>query len=114
MKIADIRTIPLSYRCEEPYMSAAGAQMVRSALLVEIETDTGLVGIGEAGSAGGPLASTRVVVEQELKPLLLGEDPLRIEWLWQKNVSAFPSARTARHRHACHQWHRHCPVGPRR
>jgi L-alanine-DL-glutamate epimerase-like enolase superfamily enzyme len=84
MKIADIRTIPLSYRCEEPYMSAAGAQMVRSALLVEIETDTGLVGIGEAGSAGGPLASTRVVVEQELKPLLLGEDPLRIEWLWQK------------------------------
>jgi L-alanine-DL-glutamate epimerase-like enolase superfamily enzyme len=25
-----------------------------------------------------------VVVEQELKPLLIGEDPLRIEYLWQK------------------------------
>jgi L-alanine-DL-glutamate epimerase-like enolase superfamily enzyme len=84
MKIADVRTIPLSYRCERPYMSAAGAQMARHALLVEIETDNGLVGIGEAGSAGGPLASTRVVVEQELKPLLLGEDPLLIERLWQK------------------------------
>ena len=84
MKIADVRTIPLSYRCEQPYMSAAGAQMARHALLVEIETDNGLVGIGEAGSAGGPLASTRVVVEQELKPLLLGEDPLLIERLWQK------------------------------
>ena len=84
MQIADVRTIPLSYRCEQPYMSAAGVQMARNALLVEIETDTGLVGLGEAGSAGGPLASTQVVVEQELKPMLVGEDPLRIEYLWQK------------------------------
>ena len=84
MHIADVRTIPLSYRCETPYASAAGAQVARNALVVEIETDTGLVGIGEAGSAGGPLASTQVVVEQELKPLLLKEDPLRIEYLWQK------------------------------
>ena len=84
MKILDVRTIALSYRCEKPYMSAAGAQVARHTLLVEIETDTGLVGLGEAGSAGGPLASTQVVVEQELKPLLLGEDPLLIEYLWQK------------------------------
>jgi L-alanine-DL-glutamate epimerase-like enolase superfamily enzyme len=84
MKVLDVRTIPLSYRCEKPYMSAAGAQVARNTLLVEIETDTGLVGLGEAGSAGGPLASTQVVVEQELKPLLLGEDPLLIEYLWQK------------------------------
>jgi L-alanine-DL-glutamate epimerase-like enolase superfamily enzyme len=84
MKIADVRTIPLSYRCEKPYMSAAGVQAARNTLLVEIETDNGLIGIGEAGSAGGPLASTQVVVEQELKPLLIGEDPLLIERLWQK------------------------------
>jgi L-alanine-DL-glutamate epimerase-like enolase superfamily enzyme len=84
MKIADVRTIPLSYRCAKPYMSAAGAQAVRNALLLEIETDNGLIGIGEAGSAGGPLASTQVVVQQELKPLLVGEDPLLIERLWQK------------------------------
>jgi L-alanine-DL-glutamate epimerase-like enolase superfamily enzyme len=84
MKIADVRTIPLSYRCEKPYMSAAGVQAARNTLLVEIETDNGLIGIGEAGSAGGALASTQVVVEQELKPLLIGEDPLLIERLWQK------------------------------
>jgi len=65
-------------------MSAAGGQVARNALLVEVETDTGLIGLGEAGSAGGPLASTQVVVELELKPLLLGEDPLLIEYLWQK------------------------------
>ena len=74
MKITDVRTIPLSYRCEKPYMSAVGVQAARHALLVEVEADNGLIGIGEAGSAGGPLASTQVVVEQELKPLLLGGD----------------------------------------
>ena len=84
MQIADVRTIPLSYRCAKPYASAAGMITARHALLVEIETDDGRIGLGEAGSAGGPLASTQVVVEQELKPLLLGEDPLRIEYLWQK------------------------------
>ena len=65
MKIVDVRTIPLSYRCEKPYMSAAGGQVARNALLVEVETDTGLVGLGEAGSAGGPLASTQVVVSTQ-------------------------------------------------
>src|SRR2546428_3772293 len=84
MKITDVRTIPLSSRCDNPYMSAAGGQVARNALLVEVETNTGLIGLGEAGSAGGPLASTQVVVEQELTPLLLGEDPLLIERLWQK------------------------------
>ena len=52
MHIADIRTIPLSYTCAVPYGSAAGMQTRRNALVVEIETDNGLVGIGEAGSAG--------------------------------------------------------------
>ena len=37
MKIVDVRAIPLSYRCERPYMSAGGVQSVRSALLVEVE-----------------------------------------------------------------------------
>ncbi|HEU0157210.1 MAG TPA: mandelate racemase/muconate lactonizing enzyme family protein [Stellaceae bacterium] len=81
MKIADIRTIPLSYRCDTPYGSAGGMQGARGALLVEIETDTGIVGIGEAGVGGG---GTRHVVEQQLRPMLLGEDPLLIEGLWQK------------------------------
>ena len=53
MKITDIRTIPLSYRCEPPYGSAGGMQAARGGLLVEIETDDGIIGIGEAGVGGG-------------------------------------------------------------
>src|SRR5262244_631191 len=81
MKIVDIRTIPLSYRCEPPYGSAGGMQARRGALLVEIETDEHVIGIGEAGVGGG---ATRAAIEGVLRPLLIGEDPLLIEGLWQK------------------------------
>jgi L-alanine-DL-glutamate epimerase-like enolase superfamily enzyme len=81
MKIAAIRTTALSCRCEPPYASAAGVQSRRGALLVEIETDSGITGLGEAGVGGGVTAD---VIEKDLAPLLIGEDPLLIEHLWQK------------------------------
>jgi len=81
MKIVDVRTIALSCRCDPPYASAAGVQGQRAALLVELETDDGVVGIGEAGIGGGVTAE---VIGKVLAPLLRGEDPLLIEHLWQK------------------------------
>ena len=81
MKIKDIRTIALAYKCEPPYASASGVQTRRGALLVEVECDDGTIGIGEAGPGGGVTATC---IEKDLKPLLLGEDPLMIEGLWQK------------------------------
>jgi L-alanine-DL-glutamate epimerase-like enolase superfamily enzyme len=81
MKITDIRTIALSYKCEPSYASASGVQARRGALLVEVETDDGTIGIGEAGVGGGVTATC---IEKDLKPLLIGEDPLMIEGLWQK------------------------------
>ncbi len=81
MKIVDIRAIPLSYRCDPPYGSAGGMQSARGGMLVEVETDSGITGIGEAGGGGG---STRHVIEHQLRPMLVGEDPLLIEGHWQK------------------------------
>ncbi len=84
MKITDVRTIALSYGYENPIMSAGGMVKSRDLLLVLIETDTGLTGIGEASTAGGPIISTKVVLERELRPLLLGADPFFIEKIWQE------------------------------
>ena len=81
MKIAAIRTIALSAPVLLPYASASGVQSRRGGLLVEVETDTGIVGIGEAGLGGG---ATATVIEKDLAPMLVGEDPLMIEGLWQK------------------------------
>ena len=49
-------------------------------LLVEIFTDNGLVGLGNAALA--PLV-TKQVIDLYLKPLLIGADPWDIEFLWQ-------------------------------
>jgi L-alanine-DL-glutamate epimerase-like enolase superfamily enzyme len=81
VKITDVRALALSYRCDPPYGSAGGMQSARGGLLVEVETDSGITGIGEAGVGGG---STHHVIEHQLKPMLLGHDPLLIEGLWQR------------------------------
>ncbi len=49
-------------------------------LVVEIMTDDGLTGIGNA--ALSPLV-TKQVIDLHLKPLLIGADPWNIEFLWQ-------------------------------
>lgn len=50
-------------------------------LLVEIFTDNGLVGLGNA--ALSPLV-TKTLIDTYLKPLLIGADPWDIEYLWQQ------------------------------
>jgi len=49
-------------------------------LVVEVMTDDGLVGLGNAALA--PIV-TKSVIDHYLKPLLLGADPWDIEFLWQ-------------------------------
>ena len=50
-------------------------------LFVQIHTDSGLVGLGEAGMWGYPDANDAVIASWE--PYLIGKDPLRIEHHWQ-------------------------------
>ncbi len=58
-------------------------------LIVEVEADDGTVGIGNAALA--PLV-TKALIDQYLKPLLVGQNPWDIEFLWQhmyRNTMAF-------------------------
>jgi L-alanine-DL-glutamate epimerase-like enolase superfamily enzyme len=43
MKILDVRTIPLSYRCKKPYMSAAGGQGARNTLDIKGSADSSAI-----------------------------------------------------------------------
>lgn len=98
MKITEIRTraiqwtgktVPLPpHFCTNP-MDAVSPMLTKATmgtftfhgwLLVEIFTDNGLVGVGNA--ALSPLV-TKQVIDQYLKPLLIGADPWDIEFLWQ-------------------------------
>ena len=49
-------------------------------LIVEVATDAGEVGIGNAALAP---AATKQVIDLYLKPILLGQNPFDVEFLWQ-------------------------------
>ncbi|MEM6562059.1 MAG: mandelate racemase/muconate lactonizing enzyme family protein [Planctomycetota bacterium] len=65
---------------------------LRNFLFVVVETDEGLTGVGESGISGRELAVQGTL--EHLKPLLVGQDPLRIEYLWQVMARGcfFPAA----------------------
>lgn len=78
MKIVDIRATTVSVPLEAPLLHANGAHWGRFVrTIVEVETDDGLVGLGELGGGG---ESAEAAVEA-LKPYLLGHDPVRLESL---------------------------------
>jgi galactonate dehydratase len=53
----------------------------RNFLFVVVDTDEGIYGVGEAGITGRELAIMGAI--EHFKPLLIGQDPARIEHIWQ-------------------------------
>ncbi len=96
MRIKEIRTLVMRWRgktvplpphfCTNPMdvLNLPEASMqtftFHGWLVVEIFTDNGLVGIGNAALAP---QVTKQVIDLYLKPLLIGKDPWDIEFLWQ-------------------------------
>ena len=79
MKITDVRTHILQATLSQPFAYSRAWYDSRTAMLVEVETDDGLIGWGECY---GPAAITSAVVKS-VAPWLIGEDPLRTDFLWQ-------------------------------
>lgn len=78
MKIVDIRATTVAVPLEAPLRHAGGAHWGRFVrTIVEVVTDTGVVGLGELGG-GGESAEAAV---KGLLPYLKGHDPLQLEQL---------------------------------
>lgn len=80
MKIADVQAIPLSIPMKPMVPASSWTAWAGKAVIVRVRTDEGLVGVGEAFAYGAPLAVCNVI-DEGLKPLLLGQDPARIGYL---------------------------------
>jgi len=85
MKITDVRAHVLEAKLSQPFSYSRAWYASRTALIVEIVTDQGLVGWGECY---GPARINAAVVEA-MRPLLVGQDPMRSEWLWQEIYARF-------------------------
>ncbi len=67
----------------------------RNFFFVVVDTDEGISGVGEGGITGREMAAASVV--EHFKPILIGQDPTRIEHLWQVMFRGgfFPAGRIA-------------------
>jgi glucarate dehydratase len=78
MKIIDVRVTPVTVPLEAPLRHANGCHWGRFVrTIVEVETDDGVIGLGEMGGGG----ESAVHAFNGLKPYLLGRDPARLEEL---------------------------------
>ncbi|QTQ13602.1 mandelate racemase/muconate lactonizing enzyme family protein [Treponema parvum] len=75
MKISAVETIPLAHECKIPIADAVGVNRLRKALLIKINTDKGLWGIGEAFLYGCSLQGAKKILEDQFVSLLIGKNP---------------------------------------
>ena len=89
MKITGVEVHVLKSPLAEPFAFSQGWVRQRSATLVEVVTDEGVTGWGEAFAQGlEPPEIAAAAIEYALKPLLIGADPLATEVLWHRMYHA--------------------------
>ena len=83
MKITDVKTYILRYqlREEEIFGYSQGWYTSRTAMIVEVDTNEGITGVGEAF---GPPEVISAIIEHVYKPYLIGKDPMDREVIWEE------------------------------
>jgi len=80
MKITGLEAIPLAIPMKPMDPPSTWRAGTRKQIVVRVLTDEGVTGTGEAFAYGAPLAVCSVV-DESLAPLVIGQDPTRIEAL---------------------------------
>jgi L-alanine-DL-glutamate epimerase-like enolase superfamily enzyme len=88
MKITSVSAVPVAVPLEGALRWGAMTVSSKGGILVRIQTDSGLEGIGEAGFSSEYFSTVGPVVNERLAPLLIGEDPLDAARLWQRMFDA--------------------------
>jgi L-alanine-DL-glutamate epimerase-like enolase superfamily enzyme len=83
MIITDVTTVRLRYDMPVAMADAIHYMPARLLLIVLVHTDAGIVGMGEAAAYSGSLESLESVVLNDLRPVVVGQDPFAVERLWQ-------------------------------
>lgn len=81
LKITDVRVTILSYELKDKsWITSTMLIWKADAVLVEVFTDQGIVGIGESSPYAGP-EFLKKTIEESIKPTLLGKNPFDVEHL---------------------------------
>lgn len=81
MKITAIRATPINVAFREPERWSQGRREGVSAIVVEIDTDRGITGLGE--SVPAPTPAVTVAAIESVAAQLLGQDPRQVTQRWR-------------------------------
>src|SRR5881409_2329419 len=81
MKIKDVRTRVLRVPVKSPITDAYFSHKARNHVFVEVETDEGISGLGEAGQYFA-VSSVPPLIREGFRPYLIGQDPAKVRELW--------------------------------
>jgi D-galactarolactone cycloisomerase len=84
MKIIDVKSHVLQYPLEKELGYSQMYFDRRTAHIVQIVTDEGIHGYGEAFGGGQVALANKAIIELVIRPMILGEDPLDRERIWHK------------------------------
>ena len=95
-KITKVEAIPVSIPMKAPLAmsSTVGTESIGEYVILKVTTEDGITGAGES-SPFMPITSESqlsevAIIENNLKPLLLGEDIFNVEKIWMKMESQVP------------------------
>lgn len=88
MKIKNVRAYPLTVPIGDLQRTSQGSFGTISIVVVVIETDTGITGVGEGLARFGPKAYAELI-DGLLAPKIIGMDPFAVEAIWQKLFRTF-------------------------
>ncbi len=84
MNVTEVRAIALSYKPTGPTVTlGTGTAIKRDVVVVKVRTDDGFIGYGESHHGMAP-TQVAELVNMSLAPLLVGEDAMAVEHLWDK------------------------------
>jgi len=80
LKIRSVRAVTVAVPLPRPIIMGPIRYDAREYVIVEVSTDEGLSGVGFGMTRDAPVAS---IVDRNISPLVVGEDPRDTERLWQ-------------------------------
>ena len=84
MKISGVKSYVLQYSLEEELGYSQQYYDRRTAHIIEVTTDEGETGYGEAFGGGGVAFGNKAIVEKAIGPMIVGMNPLDREVIWHK------------------------------
>lgn len=88
MRITGVTATPLGTPLDEGLRWGAMTVHVKGGIIVRVTTDEGIEGIGEAGFSAEYFPTVGPIINDQLAPMLVGQEPRDIAALWQQMFDA--------------------------